>query len=244
LPGKMRAIFEALVWGEWVDEGDSMPRYCTLGGVAKTNAFDRPYLAVNEYVSAELGRRLGLPAVPGVIVANPELAGFVSLRFGPKGERPPPAIPNLLAAQQPELAAGIVMFDCWIGNEDRHTENFAYSVTTKRAHIFDHDRALLGTTGTARLRDRADDHCLSRHPLAMALTDGSKLMSWAAQIQETHPGAVKLAIDELVAEEMLNAKDALALADFLLHRRQQILELLRAAQAAGCFPGIVQGFLT
>lgn len=239
----MRAIFEALTWGDWVDEGDSAPRYCTLGGVAKTVDAGMPYLAVNEYVCAELGRVVGLPAVPGVVVKDKALTGFVSLRFGPKGEKPPPGIPGLLVREQPELTAGIVAFDCWISNTDRHSHNFAYSVTSKRAHLFDHDRALFSTVGAKRLLDKRDEHGLESHEIAQAMVSSQHLLSWATSIGSIPERSLRLAIDEMETGDLLTKEDGSALLRFLLHRRDHLRDLLRSAQAAGCFPLVMQGSL-
>ena len=239
----MRAIFEALTWGPWVDQGDSAPRYCTIGGVAKANNADNPYRAANEYVAAELGRIIGLPAVPGVVVSNNELSGFVSLRFGSKGEKPPPAIPELFAHEQPDLAAGLVVFDCWIGNTDRHEENFAYSVTNKRTHIFDHDRALLSAMGLRRLELHRDEHGLDYHTVAHALESGAKFASWVEAVSRVTQRTIELVVRELQEHGLLTEVERTALIDFLLHRRGRIAEMLQVARKGGCFPSIVQGFL-
>lgn len=232
----MRAIFEVLNWGDWVDDGDSAPRYCTLGGVAKINGPDRPYLAINEYVCAELGRVVGLPTVPGVVVNDGALQGFVSLRFGPKGEQPPPAIPSEFAQAEPDLAAGVVAFDCWIANPDRHSGNFAYSRSTSATHLFDHDMALLGRRGASKLGELSGAHLLQRHPVARELRDPVPLLDWANVISHVSSRSIGLALGELRSAGLLTPEDAKIVADFLEQRSRGISAMLRQARDDRAFP--------
>jgi len=232
----MKAIFEALAWGDWVDDGDSAPRYCTLGGVAKVNRPDCPYLAVNEYVCAELGRILGLPTVPGVVINDGSNQGFVSLRFGPKGEQPPPAIAAEFVQGEPDLAVGLVAFDCWIANNDRHAGNFAYSRSTKATYLFDHDRALLGQGGPKRLAELGDAHLLDRHLVAREIRASSSFLQWAKTISGISQRAIGLAIGELRSEGLLSQEDAEAVELFLVRRASNIFAMLRQAKTENAFP--------
>lgn len=232
----MRAIFEALTWGEEVGDGDSAPTYCTLSGVAKVGGSDRPYLVVNEYVCAELGRVVGLPTVPGVVVSDNTRQGFVSLRFGPKGEQPPPAIPSDFVQDEPALAAGLVVFDCWIANSDRHVGNFAYARSIKATHFFDHDMALLGRRGLARLRELSGAHLLQRHVVARALRDGVPLLEWATEIKNVSRRAIQLSLNELRSAGIISAEDAAITADLLEERARDIFAMLKQAKTDNAFP--------
>lgn len=119
-------FYEIDAWGDPLP-GASAPRYCTLSGIAKLNSASAPYAVANEFICGRLGLMVGLPVPPGVVVtADDGRLAYVSLRFGPKGQRPPPTIPEHLVEDKPSVAAGIIAFDCWIGNEDRHQENVAY----------------------------------------------------------------------------------------------------------------------
>jgi len=241
----MRAIFEALTFGPDVDAGDSAPRYCTLGGVAKMNAPERPFLVVNEYVCAELGRLMGLPTVPGVVVSGRKgETGFVSLRFGPKDERPPPALLGEFANREPALATGVVVFDCWIANQDRHDENMAYTKRNRSLHLYDHDRALLGTRGVARLTEVRDRHLLAYHGVARELLTGEHFIHWSGVVAQIGELAIGLALKELVSEGIVDKSQASATTEFLRHRASRIPAMIKEAQEQKVFARITQGFLT
>ncbi|MBL0035370.1 MAG: hypothetical protein IPP26_06280, partial [Flavobacteriales bacterium] len=49
----------------------------------------------------------------------------------------------------PFLATGLLLFDIWVANCDRHVKNFEvdYSTTPVSMNIFDHGHALFGYVG-------------------------------------------------------------------------------------------------
>lgn len=241
----MRAIFEALTFGPDVDAGDSAPRYCTLGGVAKMNTPERPFLVVNEYVCAELGRLMGLPAVPGVVVSGRGgETGFVSLRFGPKDERPPPALIGEFVSREPMLAAGVVVFDCWIANQDRHDENMAYTKRSRSLHLYDHDRALLGTRGVDRLTEVREQHLLAHHWVARELRTGEHFRLWSGVVARIGEMAIGLALKELLSGGLVDQSQAAAATEFLHHRASRIPAMIKEAQDERVFTQINQSFMT
>src|SRR5690348_11554661 len=116
-----------------------------MSGVAKVAAPSQLYVVPNEFICGRLGLIMGLPVPPGVVVrADSGDLAYVALRFGQKGEKLPPVIPEHVVEDNPSVAAGVVAFDCWVGNRDRHTQNLAYSRAVRNMHIFDHSHALLG----------------------------------------------------------------------------------------------------
>lgn len=164
-------------WGYTIDAvgdplfGTADARLCTTSGVLKFNSTESPFVVANEFICGRLAMMMGLPAPPGVIVKlDDDRIGYLCIKFGPKGETPPPAFPDELAQDHPDLATGVVIFDCWIANGDRHEGNIAYA----RAHIppmiFDHEKALLGARDGRKLRRLARvrkqailNGCLAEH---------------------------------------------------------------------------------
>ncbi|MDR3661302.1 MAG: hypothetical protein P4L86_13085 [Mycobacterium sp.] len=71
---------------------------------------------------------------------------YAMMKFGKKGDKPPPVDAEEFVENRPHLAAGIVLFDAWILNGDRHAGNLAwYPGKNDAASIFDHGHALFGT---------------------------------------------------------------------------------------------------
>jgi hypothetical protein len=128
---------------------------------------------------------IGLPVPPGVVVEGQ--AGekaYLALRFGVKGQRPPPVILTDLATDEPRLAAGIVVFDAWVGNTDRHPENLAYVKDTMPVVIFDHERALLGdkrANAETRIANPAAAPPVTG-PLVSLVTNAGHVVDWCDRI--------------------------------------------------------------
>jgi len=131
-----------------------------LLGIGKTEAAE-PYALSSEFVSGQLAAALGLPVPPSTIaVTNSGEKVFVCLRFSVGSLSLPAVNPSGLVQDRPVLAAGIVAFDSWVGNWDRHAGNIAYVRGVSGASIFDHGRTLLRTPtgqGEAALRAGRDD---------------------------------------------------------------------------------------
>lgn len=155
-------VFTVDTWGARVGAGATDPQYCTLNGVAKVApAGVRPYLVANEQICARLASIINLPVPPGVIVESTSgQVGYVALRFGNANERPPRLIPTDLVNDCPEIAAGILTFDCWVANGDRHAENLAYS-----PNIWPQWRSTTATHFSAILEALADWRTMGSWPL-------------------------------------------------------------------------------
>lgn len=108
-----------------------------------------PYSVFNELICGELGRFIRLP-VPPFAVTYHEADGskplFSSLDFNNTRDTLPPIIPESCVERVLPLCAGILVFDIFIANRDRHDENLLADNADrpKAMHVFDHDQALLG----------------------------------------------------------------------------------------------------
>lgn len=120
-----------------------------LDGLVKVDGAQAPYTVTNEYICGRLATLIGLPTPPGTIAElSDKRKAYVMLRFGDKGDKPPPADPVEVVADRPLASALLLAFDSWIMNSDRHAQNLAYvpGSTGAGLSVFDHGHALCGTT--------------------------------------------------------------------------------------------------
>lgn len=235
-------FYEIDAWGEQLT-GACAPQHCTLPGVAKRNSADAPYAVPNEFICGRLGLLIGLPVPPGTVVSTDggKLA-YVSLRFGPKGEPPPPLDPRKFVEDNPSTAAGVVAFDCWIGNPDRHQHNLAYVRGEPKipVTVFDHSHALLGVQAGAavqRLRKMIDGPLISGI-LRQHLTSSEEFEDWANRISAIPNELIGDICRMLIHPDGITAEECTAAAEFLIHRKDHVLEQIRASK--GRLPNVRQ----
>jgi len=138
-------------------------------------------------------------------------------------------------AAAPKTGAGILAFDAWIVNTDRHRKNLAFDKTTKRVQIFDHSHALYGADGQ-NLADHEHDIGFERpHCLAPHLTSFGDVGVWCDLIRAIPRRYIyellKAAVDVGLPQ---NAVDATL--DFLLRRRERLETLFMNHRAD--FPSV------
>ncbi len=223
-------IYTVDTWGARVGTGATDPQYCTLNGVAKVApAGTTPYLVANEHVCARLASIINLPVPPGVIVeASSGDVGYVVLRFGNADERPPPLIPTDLTTDHPDIAAGVLAFDCWVANGDRHEENIAYSRGIWPPMAFDHSHAFFGAPGDPiRLADHAFAAPVGM--LAQHMTDPSPFQEWIKRVQSIRRGVIEEVLGGLVTRSIIDAGEASIATDFLTARQATLPDLLKTS---------------
>jgi hypothetical protein len=111
-------------------------------GVAKTNDVAQ-FTIANEVVAARLGQALGLPIPAGVIAEDGSgKLYYLSLDVSKTGHTLPPAHPPDVIASEPFLAAGAVIFDFLVANEDRHAGT---SRSIPPSHLRDYRSSTTGT---------------------------------------------------------------------------------------------------
>jgi hypothetical protein len=218
-------------WGGKVGDGVMQSEVVGLQGVAKKGDAGHPLTVANEYICGTLGRSACLPIPPAVIVDKEGEAYHVSLDFNLSGQRLPPADPAALVAALPQLACGIVLFDVWIVNGDRHTRNLSYDQAAQRVQLFDHGHAFLQSADPVaylqQLRDRLwnGGHCLAAH-----LTSLDGMRFWFDRFN---------AIPEFFIRDTIESADGLGLAaaltpaviDYVLERRGRLLEIVNINRA-------------
>ncbi len=226
-------FYEVDTWGDRVGAGATDPRYCTMGGVAKLNSEQLPFTVANEFICGRLGLVLGLPVTPGVVArTDDDRLAYIALRFGHKGERPPPVIASDVVADNPRESAGVIAFDTWVANPDRHAENLAYVRDLAPLTMFDHSHALFGynAQGAAeRLQSQRNqplvEGCLCEH-----VTAGSHFRGWSERIAGVHDDTIRDLCRSMLVPGGITADESEAAHAFLVHRKGRILEFLQQSK--------------
>ncbi len=222
-------IFGVAAWGSPVGQGVYDARFCTLGGVVKADQDPtQSCTAANEYICNRLALALGLPAPPGGLIRTEDgQPAFVSMRFGSLTESPPPVVPPDFVKDQPRIAAGIVAFDCWIANSDRHERNLAYRRGTIPPAIFDHGLCLGGESRSAipQLPTRVDEPGFN-NCLAPLIQTSEYLDEWRFAISGLPKTTISAIIEDIVGVGLLTIGEGNLIAGFLRSRQGILRRLL------------------
>src|SRR5262245_35107395 len=109
-----------------VGQGAMASVHVGVAGVAKPANPGVPYALAAELICGGLARAVMLPIPPTFFIENNGTKYHVSLNFNLAGQQLPPANPAALMASHHALAWGIVLFDIWVLNDDRHANNLAF----------------------------------------------------------------------------------------------------------------------
>ncbi len=239
-----------LAKGKQVGIGAGNVTYAELQAVVKSNQPIAPYCVPNELICGEIGRYLQLPIPPGGLVEFENQVFFASLDFNLAGESLPPIVPATCVEALPFLAAGVLVFDAFIANNDRHPRNLSLDLSVKkpRLMVFDHGHALLGDEPSKsverfkRVEDRlgiagGEDsggvpHCLLDH-----LKVADHLDAWLKRVEQV-PGYVIEGVCERAVGLGITDAEAGAASDFLKNRRHLLRSIVKANRAQ--FKGIIQ----
>ena len=231
--------------GEQLGMGAAGSHYLRISAVAKQNSDKVPYCIPNEFISAEIGRFLGLPVPPCGICRQPEKNAsdwFASLDFNLEGDTLPPVDPLKCVTELPRFSTGLLLFDVLIGNNDRHNRNLSVDFLAKPPimSVFDHSHALLGHTkdqGKKTLEDSLDNLVLSKHCLLKVLPTDEYFSVWFERIARIPDFFLESRIEEVIGLG-IDEEEAKAAYKFLQHRRDEIGEIVkqnRKGLASGYF---------
>lgn len=227
-------------------------QFIELRAIAKQNVPEAPYCIANEYICGRIGRLLGLPVPPvGLMSAGGTIADvrFASLDFNFTGINLPPLTLAQCQNMAPRIKTGIILFDVFIANSDRHRGNLAQDAANPaNLAVFDHSHALLGTVageGRQRLIDMEDSlgitgggvtggniQCLLRN-----LPTANFLQEWVHRIRWIPNYFIEDICREVVGMGVTQDESD-AVADFLIRRKDYMVALLNDNQAQ--FHGITQ----
>ena len=217
-----------------VGAGATGAMHVGVAGIAKPNSAALPLVVANEYVCHALARAILLPIPPGFIIDLNSEPHYVSLDFNLAGMALPPADAALIATSHPELAAGIVLFDVWVANGDRHTQNIHFDQTSDRVEIFDHSHVSFSNEA-ASLAMMANQLAIGGHCLASELRSVAGMAFWNERINQVPEFYIRAAVEAAI-DIGLPADRVGSSLDFLLQRRPRLLDLMKDNR--GAFPRI------
>lgn len=215
-----------------------------LSGWARQNTADRPYGVANDYIASTLGLMLGLPIAPVTLIGLGDGAvASVSLGFGERGVRPPPVDLSAVGEGFPEEVAGVVVFDHWVCNQDRHDENLA-STPSAGLVAFDHDAALIGhKPPVSAMENLQSGHgaIVKGHPLAPQVKDPKLLDGWVAEVRRLSRRAIGRVAQQAFGARLLTAPERDAVVSMLTYRARHIDAMMESRSEE--FTGIAQSRL-
>lgn len=200
-----------------------------------------PYLLANEWICANLGWQIRLPIPPFALMRkNTSPRFFASLDFGVRETTPTDMVPHKLVSAMPRVATGVIVFDVFIANPDRHEGNLKVDNPHRPTalEVFDHDCALLGSNkkrhGVSRLKHVTGQLGLCKgitggnfHKLASPLTSNCYMHEWISRIDFIHNSFIEDICSE--ARDLgISKEEAEATSFFLKERKQHISDIINS----------------
>ena len=219
-----------------VGTGVTNSNYVGVHGIAKSKSPNHPTVIANELVCSRLALALLLPVPPGFLIKHDDgEIQFASLDFNLAGQSLPPANGAAIVASHPQLAWGIILFDMWVLNDDRHRGNISFDTSTKSVQIFDHSHTLFAKPNWQGLSALPAIGVPGRHCLAAEVTTTDGLDEWQANISAMPERYVRGVIEDVAgADYGVDAATTGAMASFMIARQTQLSTLARAHH--GVFP--------
>lgn len=199
----------------------------TFDGHIKIQEPAHPLMVANEFVCARLANALGILTPFGDVSTLPDnRLSWSSAVVQLPGGTPAPEEPDDLVAREPSLCAGILVFDVWVCNYDRHEKN-VISHPRLGIYVIDHDQALMGqtTSGTSGLKGMKSR--TSWHMFQDSNLNPGDLHSWGVRVQQITKTAIRGIVTEADRRGLLNPGNPDDIEDFLLHRQQEIHRLVK-----------------
>lgn len=218
------------IWavGKPVGMGATGSIHVGVHGIAKSNSAGLPNVVINELICNQLAKVLLLDTPNGFIIEKDGNPYYVSMNFNLAGEDLPPADDLAIVTDHPTVSMGIVLFDAWILNGDRHNQNISYDKTTGNLQIYDHSHALFGSGADieaylngVRNNPLVQGNCLIRH-----IRNLNGLNEWYQKIKSIPDFYIKEVIESTIS---LGLKPEISnfCIDFIMDRRTRLLEILK-----------------
>lgn len=201
------------------------PSLGTVQALLKEEAGPGTYELANEYICARLAAIIGIPCPPGDFAARYDATDKYWVTPLVMSESPPPADVEEICSAEPKAAAGTLVFDSWILNNDRHEDNIIYSPTVG-LWLIDHAAALCPKGENPReILDQYLQQNLSRH-LFDQCANREEVSHWCSRVRGVQRQAIRAAIWPTVRYELISRQHANALEQFLSERAQIIRRLV------------------
>lgn len=217
------------IWtiGSPVGAGAMQSIHVGVAGVAKAAMTGMPYAVSNELICGYLARAILLPVPPGFLINKGGVPHHVSLNFNLAGQDLPPADASAIVAAHPRLAWGILLFDAWVVNFDRHCGNISFDQASNQVQVFDHSHAFCHTNLQQHLNANVTSLGIGGHCLAPEVVDTAGFDEWHTRI---------MCVPEFYIREVVSAAVGAGLppsevqfcTDYLLARRQNLRSIFEA----------------
>jgi len=200
-----------------------------------------PYLLANEWIASNIAQHMRLPIPPFALMRKSGVTTryFASLDYGKKESPPTDMKPAILCNVLPHVATGIVVFDMLIGNFDRHEGNVKVDnpLQPTSVELIDHDLSLFGEVakrGIERLGSIEGKLGFTKlgnnyemHKLGKELKTGGHFEYWLERAEDVPESFIRDIVSES-ADLGLTADEAQCVAQFLLRRKQDLRDILKA----------------
>ena len=204
-------------WGEECKKGSYEAFNVGLTTRAKHGDADSPFMVANEMIALRLGRILGLPIPDGVIIERDGEPFFASMNINLEGFNLPPADASAVTRELGDLACGVIVFDIWIVNKDRHEFNLHYDNTKKAIYLIGQGACLYENEGFVRLLKNKDSIGIGPHCLASTITSVKPAREWVNKIAQIPRYVIRDIIVE-AAHLGVPVDDIKEYVDFLVER--------------------------
>jgi len=205
----------------------------------KTSSEKFPYIVFNEKVAGEIGRMLGLYCPEVLIEPFTDRLYFFSRwqETTRQGTILPPGSASEIAAffrKNPEYVHGMIIFDLYVGNNDRRRDNIVLRNDGKLA-LIDQGNALLyyrssnsgALAGLERLEGLESDLRTmfdKPHQFLKALTDIAHVEFWMERIRQIPDFFIESLIQNLPEMEYIDTEMKERTTAFLLDRRSYLMD--------------------
>ena len=153
--------------------------------IAKDELKEAPYEFGNEFICQELCRIVGLPICRNEDATRDDnrcRIGFWSSFLAPE-QLPPEVDARAVAQADMKRASGILLFDLWVRNMDRHTRNLAFNEDTKEVVLFDHGECpFRAVDPLLDFKDNVDSFSVANHCLLEEITTFEHFPYWSNRI--------------------------------------------------------------
>jgi hypothetical protein len=161
----------------------------------------------------------------GVYPGNRE--AWASAQVALAGQEVAPPVPADIAAAHPYVVAGIVVFDVWIHNVDRHEENLIYHPSLG-LWIIDHDQCLAGSQADLATTLRGSKESLTKSwAFVAADVHQGHAGDWINRIKSCSAAAVEQVVRGVRDRHLATAEEAEAIRVFLSYRSSNLGDLVR-----------------
>jgi hypothetical protein len=244
--------YQIIQFDHQVGAGVTGAWWASVRAVLKENSPLAPYCVANELICSQLGQLLGLPIPPCGLFVEPRNRArspyFGTLSFNLNANSLPPADPDdcVRAYSNPahprlDLTAGVLLFDVWVANGDRHPANLALdtSVAPHQLHVFDHSHALfgrdagqggarLGRTRTALGIAESTDASGNRHCLLDAILTNAPFRLWLDRLRQVPDYVISDAVGRARDVNQITSAEAAVAVSFLQYRRTNLRDIICA----------------